>query len=158
MSIETERIIEVDQPVVRKVPWTVIDMWVAVGLLILVEVALGFLAVQFGGEKLFNSAGLILLQLSYLLPILIVLAWRRASWRTIGFGKFDWETLGLGFVLMVFSYGINFVHNMLLLSFGYETQGDAIMQLFDLLDTPIWLVLTGVVFAPLVEEIFFRGF
>src|SRR5687767_3596094 len=93
MSIETEHPVEIE-PAVRSVPWTVIDLWLGVGLLILMEAALTFLAGRFGGERIFNSPGLILLQLSYLLPLLVIFAWRRASWRVIGFGKFNWDTLG----------------------------------------------------------------
>ena len=32
------------------------------------------------------------------------------------------------------------------------------MKLFAELDTPFWFLIVGAVFAPLVEEIFFRGF
>ena len=50
------------------------------------------------------------------------------------------------------------LHNGLLMLLGIGTQGDEIMQIFDMLDSPIWFILVGVIFAPIVEELFFRGF
>jgi membrane protease YdiL (CAAX protease family) len=157
MSIQTEQPAE-RAPEVRIVPWAVIDLWAGVGLLVAVVVALVFLAVWFGGEGLFNGAGLILLELSYLIPLVIVSAWRKGSWRSLGFQKFKPETLGLGCGLMLIGFFITFVHNSILVQLGFEIQADTITDLFNVLDTPIWLILTGVIVAPLAEEIFFRGF
>ncbi|HSJ86556.1 MAG TPA: CPBP family intramembrane glutamic endopeptidase, partial [Anaerolineales bacterium] len=41
---------------------------------------------------------------------------------------------------------------------GIQTQGDEISKLFQLLDTPAWFFFVGALLAPVVEEIFFRGF
>ncbi len=154
MNIETER--PVSQ--VRLVPWTVFDLWIGVGLLVVMTVGLLFLAVWFGGESLLNGAGLILLELSYLVPLVIVFAWRKGSWRLLGFQRFDPAMLGLGCGLMLAGFAITFVHNSILVQLGLETQGDMVTELFNMLESPVWLILTGVIFAPLVEEIFFRGF
>jgi uncharacterized protein len=39
-----------------------------------------------------------------------------------------------------------------------NTQGEQILQLFDALDSPLWFIVVGVIVAPVVEELFFRGF
>jgi hypothetical protein len=41
---------------------------------------------------------------------------------------------------------------------GVDTQGEQILQLFAELDSPLWFFIVGVIFAPVVEELFFRGF
>jgi membrane protease YdiL (CAAX protease family) len=78
--------------------------------------------------------------------------------RSLGFTKFNWSTLAIGCGLLVSSYIIILFHNLILTSLGVETQGDEISKLFELLDTPIWFFIVGALLAPLVEEIFFRGF
>jgi membrane protease YdiL (CAAX protease family) len=38
------------------------------------------------------------------------------------------------------------------------TQGEEIMKIFAQLESPVWFFIVGVVMAPIVEEVFFRGF
>jgi len=59
---------------------------------------------------------------------------------------------------LIISYMIILFHNTILTLLGVTTQGDEILQLFNALDSPIWFIIVGVVFAPVVEELFFRGF
>jgi membrane protease YdiL (CAAX protease family) len=60
--------------------------------------------------------------------------------------------------LLIASYIIIILHNALLYLLGVETQGENIVKMFAELDSPVWFFIVGAVFAPLVEEIFFRGF
>jgi membrane protease YdiL (CAAX protease family) len=140
------------------VPWKPIDHWIGIFLLALVDVGLLFAASRVAGTQLVQSAGLILIQLTYLLPLLIIFAYRRVNPISLGFGGFEWSTLGLGCGLLVISYIVILGHNMILTLVGVDTQGDQILQLFEALDSPVWFILVGVVFAPFVEELFFRGF
>ena len=78
--------------------------------------------------------------------------------KSLGFGMFEWSTLGLGCGLLIVSYAIILAHNAILMLLGVDTQGDQILQLFATLDSPVWFILVGVIFAPFVEELFFRGF
>jgi membrane protease YdiL (CAAX protease family) len=64
----------------------------------------------------------------------------------------------MGCGLLIVGYGIIFIHNLILMALGFDTQGDEITQLFELIENPVWFFLVGAVLAPLVEEIFFRGF
>ena len=140
------------------VPWRPNDNWIGVILLALIDV--GLLVVSLRGEKgqLAQSGYLVIVQLAYLLPVVIIFAWRRIPWKSLGFGKFNWGTLGIGCGLLIISYMIILIHNLILNGIGVETQGDEISKLFELLDTPVWFFFVGAILAPLVEEIFFRGF
>jgi membrane protease YdiL (CAAX protease family) len=66
--------------------------------------------------------------------------------------------MGLGCSLLIAGYMIIILHNIILMALGVDTQGDSIMKMFAGLDTLFWFFLAGVVLAPLVEEVFFRGF
>lgn len=158
MNLENQPYVPPTEPVHDSVPWKSVDNWIGILLLILIDV--GLLVLSRLGQRgdIAQNWTLILVQLVYLLPVVIIFAWRRIPWRALGFGKFDWGTLGIGCGLLVVSYGFIFIHNLLLMVLGYDTQGDEIIKLFELLETPVWFFLVGAVLAPLVEEIFFRGF
>lgn len=141
------------------VPWSVFDNWVAVILLVVIDIILLVLIVlQDVNAQFLQSAGLAIAELAYLLPVILIFAWRRIHWKHLGFGKFDLNTMGLGCGLLIAGYAIIFLHNLVLLALGVDTQGDEIIKMFAELDSPIWFFLVGIVFAPIVEEIFFRGF
>jgi uncharacterized protein len=154
---------EVQQPVstldapVYSVPWKFRDNWIAVGLLALVMIGIAMIMLRFR-TQVAQSAAILLLESAYLLPVILILAWRRIHWKHLGFGKFEWSTLGIGCGLLIASYAIILVHNLLLIALGVDTQGEQIMQLFAELDAPVWFFVVGAVFAPFVEEVFFRGF
>ena len=144
----------------REVPWSILDTWLGVVLLILISV--GLLAVTFlfqeEAKQFARGAGIMFAEMIYLLPVLIIFAWKRIRPGLLGFVKFDSATMGLGCGLLIVAYGIVMAHNILLTLLGVDTQGEEVMKAFAGLDSPVWLVLTGVIIAPLVEEIFFRGF
>lgn len=139
------------------VPWKFKDNWIAVGLLVLVMIGIAMIMLR-SRTEVAQSAAILLLESAYLLPVILILAWRRIHWKHLGFGKFEWSTLGIGCGLLIASYAIILVHNLLLIAFGVDTQGEQIMQLFAELDAPVWFFVVGAVFAPFVEEVFFRGF
>lgn len=140
------------------VPWKPIDHWIGILLLALIDVALLIAAFQGLGTQLAQSAVLVVVQLVYLLPLIVVFAYRRVNPLSLGFGRFEWSALGIGCGLLAVSYSVIFVHNALLALLGVDTQGDQILQLFAALDSPFWFILVGAGFAPVVEEFFFRGF
>lgn len=140
------------------VPWGIIDTWIGVLLLALLNASLLVIVLQDPRPELMQSAALILIQLAFLLPLVLIFTWRRISWKHLGFGKFDWNTLGLGCSLLIASYVIIIIHNLILMALGIDTQGEAILKFFENLESPVWFFLVGAVFAPIVEEIFFRGF
>jgi len=140
------------------VPWSVLDSWLGILLLALVNVGLLAIVSQDPNRQLVQSSALIVVQLAYLLPLVLIFTWRRISWKHLGFGKFDWNTLGLGCGLLIASYVIIIIHNLILMALKIDTQGNEILELFASLESPVWFFFVGAVLAPIVEEIFFRGF
>ena len=121
---ENQQSITPAEPVNYSVPWKPIDNWVGVIMLAVIDLGLLLLALQ--GEKgyLAQSGLLVIIQLAYLLPVIIIFAWRRINWKYLGFGKFKWSTLGIGCGLLIASYVIILLHNLILMALGVETQGD----------------------------------
>jgi membrane protease YdiL (CAAX protease family) len=63
----------------------------------------------------------------------------------------------LGCGLMVLTFVFNAVYSTILALFDIEVQPD-LVPIFAELSSPWWLLIAGVIVAPIVEEIFFRGF
>ena len=146
------------EPVRYSVPWRPIDNWIGVLMLAVIDGGLFWVSRQGQRGQLAQSGLLVLVQLTFLLPVIVIFAYRRISWRAIGFGKFSWGTLGIGCGLLIGSYAVILLHNAVLVLLGVETQGQEITQLFGRLKSPVWFFIVGAILAPLVEEIFFRGF
>lgn len=140
------------------VPWKPIDNWIGIFLLVLVNLVLLFIAYRGYWDNVAQSVVLILAQLAYFIPVLVVFIYRKVSLKAVGFGKFEWSTLALGCGLVIASNIIIFLHNLILMALGVETQAQEILAFLNSLDSPFWLIFVGTILAPLVEEIFFRGF
>ena len=158
MNLDNRAQVPPAEPVNYVVPWRSSDNWIGVVLLVLIDVGLLLLSRLGQRGAIAQSWILILVQLVYLLPVVIIFAWRGIPWRALGFGGFDWGTLAIGCGLLIGSYGIILIHNLILMALGVNTQGDEITQIFGLLENPVWFFIVGALLAPLVEEIFFRGF
>ncbi len=158
MNSEVRQVVPAPQAPRYSVPWKFIDNWTGVGLLVLIDVIVALIMARASKPKVAQSIAVVFLELAYLLPVVLIFAWRRIDWKSLGFGKFDWSTLGIGCGFVIVSYGIIAVYGALLYAFGIETQGQQVIRLFAQLDSPIWLFIVGAIVAPLVEEIFFRGF
>lgn len=144
----------------REVPWSILDTWLGVVLLVLINVGLLVTVFLFQeqAEQLARGAGILLAELIYLLPVLLIFAWRRINLKHLGFGKFDSLTMGLGCGLIIIAYSIILVHNMLLMLLGVGTQGEDILSILSELESPVWFFIVSVILAPVIEELFFRGF
>jgi membrane protease YdiL (CAAX protease family) len=141
------------------VPWSILDSWLGVGLLALLSLGmLIILLMGIGRQQYMQNASVLILELVYLLPILLIFGWRRISWKHLGFRVFSINVLGMGCGLLVGAYVLIFAHNSLLNLLGVDTQGDQILEMFNQLDSPVWFFLVAAVIAPIVEELFFRGF
>jgi len=155
---------EIQQPVTTpdmptySVPWRFIDNWIGVVLLAVIDIVIFIITLRSSKSELAQSAFIVVLELAYLLPVILIFAWRRIHWKHLGFGKFDWSTLGIGCGLLIASYVVIIFHNLLLYLLGVNTQGEEIIKIFTELNSPVWFFIVGAVIAPFVEEIFFRGF
>jgi membrane protease YdiL (CAAX protease family) len=142
------------------VPWTPRDVWIGIGLLI------AWLAVAIGASLFLRNLALevntglfvSLAELLLLVPVWVLAVWRRgASWTRLGLRGFQGGMLGLGCGLMLLSYLLNLGYSTLL-AFLDLTMQPSLVPILAELSSP-WLFAVGVVvIAPLVEEIFFRGF
>jgi hypothetical protein len=146
------------EPVAYSVPWKPIDNWIGVLILGLMDVGLLLIALQGEQGQMAQSGLLAIVQLAFLLPVVVIFAWRRIHWKHLGFGGFSASTMGIGCGLLIASYAIILLHNLLLVNLGIDTQGEAIAELFAALESPVWFFIVGALLAPLIEEIFFRGF
>lgn len=146
------------EPARYSVPWKPIDNWIGLLLLVLIYGGLFWYAQHGDRHQLAQSALLVVVQLSFLLPVIIIFAWRKINWRAIGFGRFELSTLAIGCGLLIAGYALILLHNGILMLLKIETQGEQISQLFGGLNSPLWFFGVGAILAPLVEEIFFRGF
>ena len=156
-QINPEHEIQQDPP---STPWTNRDIWIGLGLLLLwLLISIGFRIIQEIYAWEFD--------LGYFLAIwelvLTIPAWwltirkYQLSWDVLGLKKFDLTTIAIGCGLMVFTFAFNFLYNIALMFKGIQSRFD-INELFGA-GASLWLIfLTGIGIAPLVEEIFFRGF
>ena len=139
-----------------EVPWTVREVWLGMALL-----GLGFLAVLLVAiRRPAIDLGLLVTlgELVMLLPVAYVAFWRRrAGWRALGLRGFTWRALVLGFGLLFLAYLFTALYGVALALFRLRIQMD-LAPVFSRLSSPWWLLVGGAVIAPVVEEIFFRGF
>ncbi|NQT71510.1 MAG: CPBP family intramembrane metalloprotease [Chloroflexi bacterium] len=143
------------------VPWTARDVWL--GFALFIGIVIAFIGV---------SVALWLLSIEIKLELLIVInealflvpvwwfAWRRygSDWKTLGFRGFDWNIVWIGFGLLFASYIFTIIYGLIVTQiFDSEMQPD-LGPVADEMSFPWLLIITAVVIAPVVEEIFFRGF
>src|SRR4030095_1191284 len=112
------------------VPWKFIDNWIGVILLVIIDLILFIITLQSSKAKLAQSALIVLLELAYLLPVILIFAWRGIHWKSLGFGKFNWSTLNIGCGLLFGGYILIILHNLLLFALGVDTQGEEIVKMF----------------------------
>ncbi len=158
MNSEIQQVVPAPEAPRYSVPWKFIDNWIVVVLLALIQAIFSRIMLRTSRTELAQSAAIIFLELAYLLPVILILAWRHVHWKYLGYGKFHWSTLGIGCGLLILAYGIIIVHNLVLNLLGVDTQGDQIVKMFARLNSPVWFFIVGAIVAPFVEETFFRGF
>jgi uncharacterized protein len=140
------------------VPWSVRDAWVGLGLLIIIQILIIAAVFIFKPVKIYGSFAVILLEGTYLIPVVIILARRRINWKLLGYRKFTSTNILMGCGLLVVAYFIVIINNTIFLMFGKNTQAEGIARLLGSLPSPYAFVISGVLLAPFVEETFFRGF
>lgn len=138
--------------------WTASDTWLGLGLLILI-VAGYLLALSLLEDS--QSLGAFMVatfEFILLLPIAIILFWRKTSWVELGLRRFDSRNLKLGCGLLVGVYVLVIVNNLIMVALGVVTQADVISDLLSELDSPYLFAFVTAIVAPITEELFFRGF
>jgi membrane protease YdiL (CAAX protease family) len=149
---------EIVQP--DPVPWTIRDVWLGVGALAL------WMAASFGLALLVRLTNLGLnpgLYVGLAELLLVVPVWwltvhkYQVGWEALGLRGFRGALLGLGCGLMIVAFSFNLVYGTFLALFDLRAQVD-LVPIFTELSSPWWFLVAGIIVAPVVEELFFRGF
>jgi len=142
------------------VPWTVRDVWWGVaflGLWLVLFMAVSLL-VRFSGLDVNVGVLIGLAELALLVPVWwLTVRKYGVEWAALGLQEFKGAMLGLGCGLMLLSFAFNLAYSFFLALFNLRAQVD-LVPIFTELSSPWWLLVAGVVVAPVVEEVFFRGF
>jgi membrane protease YdiL (CAAX protease family) len=148
------------EPSYPSVPWTTRDVWLGLavlGLLIAAAVPFAILA-RSGSLDLNFGLAVSLGELVLLVPVWLLAVRKYGVGRdALGLRSFKWEMIGLGCGLMLLSLAFNAIFGLFLGLFGLRIQPDLI-PIFAQLSSPWFLLIGGAIVAPIVEEIFFRGF
>ena len=151
---------EINQSNDLPVPWTTKDVWL--GVVGLAGWWVIFLLVIFVSETINLQVNIGLAMGFWELTLIVPIWWfslRKygGKWNQLGLRSFKGEMMALGCGLIIFSFGFNLIYNLFLNLFGLRAQADLI-PIFEELSSPWWLLVTGIVIAPIIEEIVFRGF
>lgn len=136
------------------VPWAVREVLFGIAAAVLLSIGVIWIAFQTPDTESFVMMAY---ELAYLFPVVVILLVKKAKPEAVGLRPFKMKNLTVGCGLLLGTYLIILVHNLLLMSFGIAPQGETLTALFGH-EYFGMLVFVGVVVAPLVEEIFFRGF
>jgi membrane protease YdiL (CAAX protease family) len=142
------------------VPWTPRDAWWAAGAMVLWLLVSGasMLFARLLSLELNPGLTVTALELLLLVPVWWLAVHKYgAGWQDLGLRGFSGTALGLGCGLLILSYLFNLIYSLVLAQFNLRMQQD-LMPLLSELSSPWWFLLGAVVVAPVVEEIFFRGF
>jgi membrane protease YdiL (CAAX protease family) len=142
------------------VPWTARDVWLGVASLVLWWLLFGFFSVLavLVGVAVNPGVYIGLAELLLLVPVWwFSIRKYGVGWDALGLREFKGTYVGLGCGLMVLTFVFNAVYSTILALFDIEVQPD-LVPIFAELSSPWWLLIAGVIVAPIVEEIFFRGF
>ena len=144
----------------RTVPWTTRDTWLGIGIFGLWLVAYLGAAALIRAVELDVNIGLFIAitELLFVIPVWwFTIRKYGTGWDALGLRAFRLSSVGLGCGLMLLSFLFNAAYGLFLAQFGLRTQVDLI-PVFAELSYPLILFIAGAVIAPLVEELFFRGF
>lgn len=143
-----------------RVPWSTRDVWLGMALF----AAWLLLSLGFGiGKEIYGwdfDIGLFLVLWEL---VLVIPAWwftirkYRLGWDSLGLRKFDLTTVAIGCGMMIFAFIFNFMYNLGLMFHNIHS-GFEVSDIFGAGISPWLIFAAGVLIAPLVEELFFRGF
>ncbi len=137
------------------VPWSVRE--ILFSFLAIILISAGVFGVVFQWPETADLM-MVFYQVVFVIPVIVIL-WRKgAKINVLGLRNFKIENLALGCGLLLGTYILIMLHNVLLMLFGIAPQGEYLSEFFSTGESVGLFVFVGVVLAPLVEEIFFRGF
>jgi membrane protease YdiL (CAAX protease family) len=142
------------------VPWKIRDVRFAMAFLVL------FILLEFATIYVVGSQTIRRIYGQYAtffeLILLVPVAWftffkYRSRWKGLGFRSFKGITVGIGCGFYALFFAVNILYSILLniLKIAPSVNWVAV---FENISSPWWLLAAGILLAPFVEEIFFRGF
>jgi membrane protease YdiL (CAAX protease family) len=138
--------------------WTATDAWLGLGLLILLVAGFVLTLSRLTMTRTLGLFYLSTFEFILLIPIAVILFWRKASWAELGLRRFDRNSLFVGFGLLAVVYIITILNNILMLYLGVITQADVVFEFLGEIDSPLLFAFVTAFIAPVTEELFFRGF
>lgn len=146
------------------VPWRPRDVWlgaVAAAVILAVAWGLAYLLASLSATaapELWIVLFPAVFELLFLAPVWLFTAHKYgASLRDLGFVRFRASALGIGVLLLIAVYVVTAIYSVVLARYGLRAQSD-MSPVFEALSSPWPLVVVIVIVAPVVEEVFFRGF
>lgn len=152
--------VSIKDPVDEDVPWGAREAWwgvASLGLWLSATIAVASLALMLSWEidlAVFLTLG----ELSLLIPVWwFVFRKYGTHWEMLGFRRLEGRMIMMGLGTLSLYYVLNIFYNALLLSMDLQG-GQDLSPLFEQTQSLALIVFVGVIVAPLVEEVFFRGF
>ena len=143
------------------VPWTASDVWLGFAFFIALSIVIfGMLILLAPNFSVDLSLALMITvgELPLLIPVWwFVLRRHGYDWYTLGFRKFKWIILAIALALLFAFYIFSAFWASFLAIWDLQPQPD-MGTLTDDMTFPWLLIIGTVIFAPLLEEVFFRGF
>ena len=142
------------------IPWTTRDVWSGVACLAIWWIVFMLVSFWVRITDLPLNLGLTMGVCEFLL---VFPAWwftvrkYQVSWSKLGLRGFKGKMMALGCGLLLFTFIFNLVYSGFLAIFNLRVQVDLI-PIFEEMSSPWWFLATGIVVAPFVEELVFRGF
>lgn len=138
--------------------WTATDTWLGLVLLLVIIAGYLFIIAQLGPSRDASIFYVASFEFVLLLPIVIIFAIRKVSWKELGFRLFHRNTLMLGCGLLVGIYILIILNNLIMVALGVVTQADVVSKILGEIDAPYLFAAVTAIVAPFTEELFFRGF
>ncbi len=142
----------------RPARWSAGDTWLGLGLLLIVLAGYFFVIAQFAASKTMSLFVVATFEFILLIPVAVVLGLRKVPWVELGLRRFDRNSIVLGCGLLIGTYVIVIVNNLIMMLLGLVTQADTILEMIGEVDSPLLLAFVTAIVAPVTEELFFRGF
>lgn len=142
----------------KPVPWSLRDTIIGFGLFIVFMLGIGAAPLLLPDEGWVMSVYVLVYQPLQFIPILVLIRMRGGSFTDLGLRKAQPNVLAIGCGFLILLLFVNMVNNLIMLALGVDVQAQQFSGLLESLDQPAFLLITGILFAPLFEEMIFRGF
>lgn len=137
-------------------------MWWGLAVLVLLDIFIFVMLLAARSSLSFDVALALVLTVGEL-PLIVPVWWfalrkYRVGIRELGFRRFTGSSLGIGCALLIGSYIFSVAYGLLISNLVDSPIQTDLEPVADEMSAPWLLILAVVFFAPVLEEVFFRGF